>query len=81
MASRVCEMIVGPPAAPTASTGRSPSKTIVGDMLESGRLPGAGRLASEPTRPKALGAPGAAAKSSISLFSTTPMPGTTTFEP
>ena len=74
-------MIVGPPAAPIASTGRSPSKTSVGDMLESGRLPGAGRFASAPTNPNAFGAPASAAKSSISLFSTTPMPGTTTLEP
>ena len=54
-------MIVGPPAAPIASTGRSPSKTSVGDMLESGRLPGAGRFASAPTNPNAFGAPASAA--------------------
>ena len=75
-------MIVGPPAAPILITGSLlASSTIVGLMLDSGRFPGATALASPPTRPKWFGTPGATAKSSISLLSSTPVPGTTTFEP
>ena len=74
------------PSEPIAQMSTRPresceSNTIVGDMLERGRLPGSTLLAAAPTRPNALGTPGARAKSSISLLSTTPVPGTTTFEP
>ena len=74
-------MIVGPPAAPTARMGLLSLSTIVGLMLDKGRLPGATELASVPNKPKALGTPGAAAKSSISLFIITPVPGITTLDP
>ncbi len=50
-------------------------------MLDSGVLPGATALATPCTRPNMLGLPGAAVKSSISLFSTMPVPGTTFFTP
>ena len=81
IASTACEIIVGPPAAPTVKTGLPSRSTIVGLMLESGRLPGATALASAPMRPNALGVPGCAEKSSISLFITMPVPGSTTPEP
>ena len=45
-------------------------------MLERGRLPAAIELASPPSRPNALGEPGLAEKSSISLFSKNPAPAT-----
>jgi len=50
-------------------------------MLDSGRFRASTALASAPMRPKAFGCPGAIEKSSIWLFSTTPVPGTITFEP
>src|SRR5678815_3124154 len=81
IASSVCVMMVGPPAAPRLRIGLPFLSTIVGDMLESGLLPGATPLASAPTNPKKLAMPGCAEKSSISLFKTTPVPGTTIFEP
>src|SRR6266852_43132 len=81
MASTVWLMMVGPPAAPTEKTGWPPFKTIVGLMLESGRLPGATALASAPIRPKKLLTPGWMEKSSIWLFKTSPVPGTTTLDP
>src|SRR4029450_7846912 len=81
IASNVWLMIVGPPAAPTERMGGPSFRTMVGLMLESGRLPGPTALASAPTRPKKLVAPGCAEKSSIWLFRITPVPGTTTFEP
>src|SRR4051812_37379847 len=60
-------MIVAPPGEPTASTGVPSRWTIVGDMLERGRLPGAGELAR----------PGVGSKSVSSLLSRNPRPGTT----
>ena len=39
-------MIVEPPGLPSASSGRPWRRTIVGAMLDRGRLPGAGRLGS-----------------------------------
>ena len=73
------EGMVAPPGAPTASTTRpSASKTSVGAIEESGRFPGATELTPVPTRPKALGTPGAASKSSIWSLSRIPVPGTTT---
>src|SRR5262245_1708523 len=75
-------MIFGPPAAPAVNTGLpEESKTIVGLMLDKGRLPGAIELFSAPTSLNAFGTPGMTAKSSISLFKTTPVPGTMIFEP
>ncbi len=53
----------------------------VGVIELSMRLPGTGALASNPITPKALGSPGLSAKSSISLFSSTPVPGATSPEP
>ena len=50
-------------------------------MEESGLFPGAIALLSAPTRPNTFGTPGCAEKSSIWLFSTTPVPGTMIFDP
>lgn len=50
-------------------------------MLESGRFLGPTAFAFEPTSPNAFGVPGAIAKSSISLLSITPVPGTVTLDP
>jgi len=44
--------LVGPPAAPSDKIGVASFDTIVGLMLDSGRLPGAMALASAPIRPK-----------------------------
>jgi hypothetical protein len=71
------EMMRLPPGEPVTSTGLPSFSTMVGDIDDSGRLPGPGRLASKPTRPKAFGAPGAAVKSSSSLLSSTPVPSAT----
>src|ERR1700686_5373792 len=81
IASNVWLIIVGPPAAPTERMGSPSFRTIVGLMLESGRLRGPTALASAPTNPKKFVAPGCAEKSSIWLFNTTPVPGMTTLEP
>src|SRR4051812_31856870 len=75
-------MIFGPPAAPTVITGfPALSSTIVGLMLDNGRLPGAMLLFSAPTSLNLFGTPGKIEKSSISLLRTTPVPGTITLEP
>ncbi len=69
---------------PTASItrlGSSLANTSVGDMEDSGTLPGAIALGSPVTSPYALGTPGRAAKSSISSLSSTPVPLATTHEP
>ena len=50
-------------------------------MLDSGRFAGATALFWAPTSPNALGTPGWAEKSSISLFRIKPVPGTITLEP
>ena len=71
------EMMRLPPGDPVTSTGLPSFSTMVGDIDDNGRLPGPGRLASKPTRPKALEAPGAAVKSSSSLLSNTPVPSAT----
>ena len=73
-------MITLPPGEPTII---SPSgfSTNVGVMLDSGRLPGAIAFASAPISRKPFGTPGFAAKSSISLFSMMPVPGTMRPEP
>ena len=47
--TRICRtvvMIVEPPGEPTAKSNLPFFSTIVGDMLERGRLPGAGRFGS-----------------------------------
>ncbi len=49
---------------------------MVGVIDESGRLPGWMAFASPCTRPNMFGVPGFDAKSSISLFSRKPRPGT-----
>jgi hypothetical protein len=52
-------MIFGPPAAPSVITGLpSKSSTIVGLMLDKGRLPGAIALLAPPTSWNTLGTPG-----------------------
>src|SRR5687768_6671929 len=72
----VCHTLVmmrGPPAAPTSNT-RFPfaSSTIVGDIDDSGRLPGSILFAMPCTSPYTFGEPGFAVKSSISLLSRNP---------
>ena len=69
--------MVLPPGAPTAIRKRLFSVIMVGVILERGVFLGAILLASLPTNPKAFGTPGAAEKSSISLFKTIPVPGVT----
>jgi len=54
---------------------------MVGVMELSILLPGAMEFFSPPIRPYAFGAPGFAEKSSISLFSRIPVPGTARPEP
>ena len=68
--TRICStvvMIVEPPGEPSASTGRPWSKTIVGAMLERGRLPARRRV--RRVRSVKL-------KSVSSLLSRKPRPGT-----
>jgi len=64
-----------PPGVPSTPTLSLP-RMMVGLMELSGRLCGAISLAVKPISPKALGSPGLAEKSSISLFSMKPVPGT-----
>ena len=54
---------------------------MVGLMELSGVLPGAIAFAAPCTRPNMLGDPGLLVKSSISLFSRTPVPGATRWMP
>src|SRR5262245_56592353 len=70
------EVMKGPPEPPAATSGRPSRTTMVGDMLDAGRLPGATALAAVPTSPYVFGTPGATEKSSISLFRMMPVPGT-----
>ena len=68
-------MILGPPAAPTASlTLPSWSVMMVGTMDDTGRRPGLMKLASDGGMPKVLTRPGVE-KSSISLLRTMPVEG------
>ena len=60
-------MIVAPPGDPSASRGLPSCNTIVGAMLERGRLPPAGELAVPATKLKSVS----------SLLSKNPLPGTT----
>ena len=64
-------MIVEPPGEPAAKYGAPSFNTMVGLMLDRGRLPGAGRFGSYTP-----GADAAKSKSVISLFSRKPRPGT-----
>ena len=82
MAWNTVVMMNGPPLAPVTSSGRwSLSRTMVGVIADSMRLPGAMALASPWTRPYMFGVPGFAAKSSISLFRRNPPPVTVTADP
>src|ERR1035441_240147 len=87
-------MMVEPPGEPRTSSGlpglhcrlgpggqTSGPATMVGVMLESGRLPGAMALAALWMRPYMLGTPGLAVKSSISLLSRKPSAPAVTPEP
>ena len=74
-------MIVRPPGVPVTMNSLPSLATIVGDMLDSMRLPGRARFGSVPISPCSLVSPGPALKSPISLFSRKPAPGTTIFEP
>ena len=71
-------MIRGPPDAPTTNSARPSRTTIVGVMLDRGFFPGATPLCLLCSSPNALGSPGRAVKSSISLFNTIPYFGSTT---
>src|SRR5258708_37680360 len=72
-------MMREPPAEPsTSAPPPSGPHTIVGDIDDNMRLPGAMALASPCTSPNMFAAPGAIEKSSISSFSTNPRPGTVT---
>ena len=64
-----------PPGVPSTATRCGPIRKV-GDIEESGRLPGAIAFASSPTRPNAFGTPGFTEKSSIWSFSMKPVPGT-----
>ena len=75
-------MILPPPGEPvTKKSVPSGRLTIVGVMAESILLPGSTPLSSPWTRPKKLGVPGFAVKSSISLLSRNPAPATVTLLP
>ena len=76
-------MILVPPAAPTTIWAFLPlgSNTMVGDMLERGRLKGPGKLRVLWIAPKALGTPASAVKSFISLLRRTPLLPATKPEP
>ena len=82
MACATAVMMREPPQPPTSiMTEPSGSSTMVGDMDDSMRFPGAIALASHWTRPNMFAVPGWAAKSSISLFMKKPASGTQTPEP
>jgi hypothetical protein len=70
-----------PPGVPITMATLPSRVRMVGVIDDSGRLPGAMALASPPTTPNMLGAPGLAEKSSISSLSRKPAPSTTTPEP
>ncbi len=74
-------MMVLPPGDPVTNTGSPSRRTIVGVIELSMRLPGAMALASSPSSPKELGVFGLTEKSSISLLSRKPAPGTTILAP
>ena len=75
-------MIRGPPRLPTTSSNEpSRSRTIVGDIALSMRLPGWIAFASPCTSPNMFGLPGCAAKSSISSLRKNPAALTYTPEP
>src|SRR5262249_21415418 len=67
-------MILGPPGLPVTMNSRPSFSTIVGVMLDRGRLRAAIAFAPRVSiRPYVLGRSGATAKSSISLLSSTPV--------
>ncbi len=70
-----------PPGVPSTSTVWPSFVTMVGVIELSGRLAGAIAFASPCTRPYRLGTPGLIVKSSISLFSSTPVPAAVTLAP
>ena len=70
-------MMRAPPGLPITIASLPSRVMMVGAMLLSGVLPGATALASPCIRPNMLGTPGLPVKSSISLFITIPVPGTT----
>ena len=75
-------MIVAPPGVPvTANSAPSGSSTMLGDIDDSIRFPGAIALFSPCTSPNWFGVPGLAARSSMSLLSRNPAPGTVTLLP
>ncbi len=65
-----------PPGAPAVMNSLPSFSTMVGVIDDSGRLPGAIAFASPWTRPNMFAVPGFDAKSSISLLSRKPSPGT-----
>ena len=75
------EIIVGPPGEPSTIRSLPCLVTMVGDMAESGRLPGAIALFGPWMRPNPLGTPTLLVKSSISSFMAKPRPLMTTPDP
>src|ERR1700680_3981232 len=65
--SRTVVMIREPPGLPSTRKTRPSFSTSVGDIDESGRMPGMIAFASPWTRPSRFGTPGFTVKSSISL--------------
>jgi hypothetical protein len=70
-----------PPGVPITSDTLPSFVRIVGVIEESGRFAGSIALASLPTTPNMFATPGFAEKSSISSFSTMPVPSATTPDP
>ena len=74
-------MIWLPPGLPVIMKGFPSLSTMVGVIELSILFPGATALYSPPVRPNAFGTPGFIEKSSISLLSSIPVPGTVIFDP
>ena len=74
-------MMVRPPGEPVTSASLPLRVTMVGDIDDSIRLPGAMTLGGVPMSPVVLVSPGLRLKSPISLLSRNPAPATTAFEP
>ena len=81
IASSVMVGMREPPGLPITIATRPFLDRMVGDIEDSGVLPGAIALASAPSRPHMLAEPALAEKSSISSLSTMPVPSATTCAP
>ena len=74
-------MMVRPPGEPVTMNNLPSLARMVGDMLDSGRLPGMARFGLVPMLPRSSVISGAELKSPSSLLSRKPAPGTTMREP